>query len=185
MFRNYVKHFWIFPRERNCSILIGLCKEMFMNHPIMFLDRDNKMKLVSATFSYFLELRWEKNKFLLKSVVVIKVIISLHYKETNETVSFTLLLQKSSWKIKWGEFQSDQKELAKWRAIRASVGGVDDVLMWVAWLHWGRASVSSVGGVGGVLAWVAWWHAINIVIVIIEILSWRKTFRMFTYETKF
>ena len=26
-----------------------------MNHPIMFLDRDNKTKLVSASFSYFLE----------------------------------------------------------------------------------------------------------------------------------
>ena len=27
-----------------------------MNHPIMFLDQDNKMKLVPASFSYFLEL---------------------------------------------------------------------------------------------------------------------------------
>ena len=26
IFRNYVKHFWIFPRERNCKILVGLCK---------------------------------------------------------------------------------------------------------------------------------------------------------------
>ena len=50
-----------------------------MNHPIMFLDRDNKAKLVPASFSYFLELLWEKNK----SVIVITVIISLHYKETN------------------------------------------------------------------------------------------------------
>ena len=24
--QSYVKHFWIFPRERNCRILIGLCK---------------------------------------------------------------------------------------------------------------------------------------------------------------
>ena len=55
--------------------------------------------------------------------------------------------------------------------------GVGDVLMWVAWvawvawLHWWRASMCSVDRVGGMLAWVAWWHAINIVIVIIEILS--------------
>ena len=63
IFRSYVKHFWIFPRERNCRILIGLCKEVFMNHPIMFLERDNKGKLVPASFSYFLELLWEKNKF--------------------------------------------------------------------------------------------------------------------------
>ena len=26
IFRSYVKHFWIFPREINCRILIGLCK---------------------------------------------------------------------------------------------------------------------------------------------------------------
>ena len=52
--------------------------------------------------------------------------------------------------------------------------GVGDLLMWVAWvawLHWWRASMCSVDRVGGMLAWVAWWHAINIVIVIIEILS--------------
>ena len=51
IFRSYVKYFWIFPRERNCRILICLCKEVFMKHPIMFLDRDNKGKLVPAYFS--------------------------------------------------------------------------------------------------------------------------------------
>ena len=55
IFRSYVKHFLIFPRERNCKILIGLCKEVLMNHPIMFLDRNNKRQLVPASFSYFLE----------------------------------------------------------------------------------------------------------------------------------
>ena len=60
IFRSYVKHFLIFPREKNCRILIGLCKEVFMNHPIMFLDGDNKTKLVPASFSYFLELLREK-----------------------------------------------------------------------------------------------------------------------------
>ena len=56
IFRSYVKHFLIFPRERNCRVLIGLCKEVFMNHSIIFLDRDTKGKLVPASFSYFLEL---------------------------------------------------------------------------------------------------------------------------------
>ena len=26
IFRSYIEHFKIFPRERNCRILIGLCK---------------------------------------------------------------------------------------------------------------------------------------------------------------
>ena len=37
------------------------CKYVFMNHSIMFLDRDNKTKKVSASFSYFFELLCEKN----------------------------------------------------------------------------------------------------------------------------
>ena len=56
IFRSHVKHFLIFPRERNYRILIGLCTEVFMNYPIMFLDRDNKGKLVPTSFSYFLGL---------------------------------------------------------------------------------------------------------------------------------
>ena len=47
IFRSYAKYFWIFPREKKCRILIGLCKG----------------KLVPAAFFYFLELLWEKNKF--------------------------------------------------------------------------------------------------------------------------
>ena len=42
-----------------------------MNHPIMFLDRDNETKLVPASFSYFLELMRVKQNFNLKSVIVI------------------------------------------------------------------------------------------------------------------
>ena len=34
-----------------------------MNHPVEFLIRDNITKLVPASFSYFLELLREKNKF--------------------------------------------------------------------------------------------------------------------------
>ena len=33
--QSYVKHFWIFRRRRNCRILIGLCRSVFMNHPII------------------------------------------------------------------------------------------------------------------------------------------------------
>ena len=54
-----------------------------MDCPIKFLDGDNKSKLVSASFSDFLELLWEKNKFSLRRVIDITVRISLHYKETN------------------------------------------------------------------------------------------------------
>ena len=61
-----------------------------MNHSIMSLDRDNKTKLLPATFPYILGLLWEKINFSLKRVIVITVIISLHYKET---VLFALLLQ--------------------------------------------------------------------------------------------
>ena len=48
-----------------------------MNDPIMFLERDNKTKLVPASFSYFLELLWEKTDFRLKSVIVTTVIMFL------------------------------------------------------------------------------------------------------------
>ena len=74
MFRSYAKHFWIFPRERNCRILIGSWKYVFMNHPIMFLERHNKTKSVPASFSYFLELLWP-----LWSLCVIAKLIKLFY----------------------------------------------------------------------------------------------------------
>ena len=48
----------------------------------MFFDRDNKTKLVPASFSYFLDLFEKKNDFQLKSVLIITVIIFLYYKET-------------------------------------------------------------------------------------------------------
>ena len=53
-------------------------------------------------------------------MIVITVIISLYYIETNQTVLltnltvlFTLLLHKSGGKIKLGEFESDQINFAK------------------------------------------------------------------------
>ena len=54
IFQSYVKHFWIFLREGNCRILIGLSKYVFMNHPIILLEQDSKTKLV-LVFSAFLE----------------------------------------------------------------------------------------------------------------------------------
>ena len=42
-----------------------------MNHPILFVDRDNKTKLVPASFSCFLELSSEKIKISLKTVIAI------------------------------------------------------------------------------------------------------------------
>ena len=41
VFLSYVKYLRILPRLRNCKILIGLCKLIFMNRPIRFLDRGN------------------------------------------------------------------------------------------------------------------------------------------------
>ena len=52
-FEAMLKVFEFFPPVRNWKILIGLCKEVFMNHLIMLLDRDNKIK-VSASFFYLL-----------------------------------------------------------------------------------------------------------------------------------
>ena len=54
MLNIYAKYFWIFPLKRNCRILIGLCK-VFMNRPIIFLDRDNKTKLVPAYLIFRLD----------------------------------------------------------------------------------------------------------------------------------
>ena len=45
-----------------------------MNHSIMFLDRDNKGKLVPASFSYFSELLREKDAFQLKNVSYLKLL---------------------------------------------------------------------------------------------------------------
>ena len=72
----------------------------------MFLDRGNKMNLVPASFSYCLELLREKNKSSLKSVIIITVTISLHYKETNYIV-LHCSCKKVVEKIKLGEFKSD------------------------------------------------------------------------------
>ena len=53
IFQSYVKHFLIFPHERHCRIMIWFMEIGFQDHPIMFLDRNNKMNLVPTPFSYF------------------------------------------------------------------------------------------------------------------------------------
>ena len=55
-----------------------------MNHPIIFLDRANKGKLVPASFYlFFRTLAREKLTLAKKCVIVVTVIIFLHYRETN------------------------------------------------------------------------------------------------------
>ena len=82
IFRSYVEHFWIFPHEE--LVWSGMVYANKLKYPIMFLYRNNKTKLVAVSFSYFLELLWEKKQILAeKIVIVVTVIISLHYKETN------------------------------------------------------------------------------------------------------
>ena len=56
----------------------------------------------------------------------------------------------------WMRAVIEDSEFEKWRAIRASVGGVGDVLAWVTWVVCLRGWRASMGGVGGMLAWVAW-----------------------------
>ena len=46
-------------------------------------------------------------------------------------------------------------EFENWRAIRASVGGAGDMLVWVAFVACLRGWRASVGGVVDILAWVA------------------------------
>ena len=48
-----VKHFKTIPRVRNCGTLISYINEFFINHPIIFLNQENKMTLVLTFFSCF------------------------------------------------------------------------------------------------------------------------------------
>ena len=43
-----------------------------MNHPVLFVDWDNKTRLVPALFSSFSELSWEEIKISLKIVIAIR-----------------------------------------------------------------------------------------------------------------
>ena len=76
IFGSYVEHFSIFPRTKNCRTLIGLCKKVFMNYPIMFLDRDNKPKLVPASFLLCITFMSGKQTL---SACIIKKLLKLFY----------------------------------------------------------------------------------------------------------
>ena len=101
-FWSYGKHFLIFPHERDCKILIGLYKKSF--HESSNHISWTKQRAVSASFFFLLFRTLMKEKWILaeKVVIVITAIISLRFKETNQTVLFTLLLQKCCWKVKLG-----------------------------------------------------------------------------------
>ena len=75
IFQSYVKNFWIsHAKEIVESLLVYANKFTLMQisfRPIMFLHQDNKMNLLLASFSYFLELLWEKINFNLEIVIVI------------------------------------------------------------------------------------------------------------------
>ena len=54
------KIFWSHLNYLKFWILIYLCKQVFMNYPIEFLDWGNKTKFVLASFSCFFKLLWGK-----------------------------------------------------------------------------------------------------------------------------
>ena len=98
IFWSYVKHFWIFPLERNCRIVIGLCKYSFMNHLIMFFGWDNKASLV--VFLRTLKKITFSSKNVMWNLHIIKKLIKLFYLYRS---------CKSTWKTELGEFKIDQK----------------------------------------------------------------------------
>ena len=62
IFWSYVEYFWITPRISSCRIFICLCKQVFINISIIFLDWDNKAKLVPAAYACYLEFLWKEKK---------------------------------------------------------------------------------------------------------------------------
>ena len=72
-----------------------------MNHQVIFLDWDNKKKLVPASFFTFKNSYEIKVYLSLKCGIVITVIIILITKKPVKVFFlFTMLMEKSSWKIK-------------------------------------------------------------------------------------
>ena len=130
IFRSYVKICWIFPRERNCRILIGLCKQVFMNQPLMLLYPDNKTKLVPASLSSFYE---KKTSFNLKSVMIInkrfnlsiiKKLIKLFYlncsckKVVEKSNKKNLNVIKNTLPNKLENLESLKNNQSIWKALR-------------------------------------------------------------------
>ena len=74
MFWIYFRHFRILPRVRNWRILVGLWEYVSMSRSIVFLDRDNEMRLALASYSCILKyLRKKKTNFALQSMIIISV----------------------------------------------------------------------------------------------------------------
>ena len=79
-----------------------------MNHPIMFLDRENKEKLVPVSFFY--ELSWEKKKKLAKKCVIFQPLQSLCF--TKKLIKIFYLFWSCKKKSKLGELKSNRKYFA-------------------------------------------------------------------------
>ena len=68
MFWIYFRHFRILPRVRNWRILVGLWEYVSMSRSIVFLDRDNEMRLALAFYSCILKYLRKKKQILLYKV---------------------------------------------------------------------------------------------------------------------
>ena len=99
LFWSYVRYFWIAAGVRTCRIFIGVCKHVFMNHAMVFLDWGNKTKIVSVSFSRS------------ESIIVLTDIVSF-IKISNKTSLLGcfvyIALAKNYWEIKSGQFKNYQ-----------------------------------------------------------------------------
>ena len=87
-----------------------------MNSQIIFLDGDNKTKLVSASFSCYLQFLWKKLSLAYKLLKYF--LIYLYFNEANQVVLFTLFSRKNVLKSQnWSKmlFQINQKILKAWK----------------------------------------------------------------------
>lgn len=96
---NCVKHYWILQHVGNFRMLISLFNQIFMNCSIIFLDRDNKTMLATASFFLIFRTFIKKKQGLIYILIlrtIIATIISLYCYETNNwIVLFTLLSRKA------------------------------------------------------------------------------------------
>ena len=116
IFRKYFEYFEFFHVKEIIESWLVYGNKFSWIIQSCFLTKtiNDKTKLVQASFSYIEELLWEKKKNRLKSVIIITVIISLHYKETNKTALVTFKsVWKSSWKMVLGAPKTNSKILCK------------------------------------------------------------------------
>ena len=87
-----------------------------MNCQIIFLDRDNKRKLASASLSCYLQFLWKKLSLPYKLLKYF--LIYLYFNEANQVVLFTLFSRKNVLKSQnWSKihFKINQKILKAWK----------------------------------------------------------------------